>query len=99
MVKCPFCPSYGLPEHELQEEVKDGHKLYTCTVLHKRLCEHMLTETNPEKFACIDCDDNVEKCNCNDCMGGVFCQVCQIVNTECADVWRVIRKNQEKMRG
>lgn len=59
----------------------------------------MLNAVSPEGLDCVDCEDNVENCNCNDCMGGVFCQKCSdIVDVECYEVAALIRKNLEQQR-
>ena len=99
MVNCPLCKTvYGFPDHELKETIdKDNHKQYTCEVLHKHFCEHMLSATRKDKgnFACQSCDDPIDQCNCYDCMG-VFCQTCKtFIDIDCSEVDRLIEHNEE----
>jgi hypothetical protein len=96
-MKCPYCLRNNLPTHELEEQIKDGHKLYKCTVLNKKFCEHMAAATSADikLFACQSCDvEDIRECDCNDCFG-VFCQKCNdFIDIECPDVSTLIRINE-----
>lgn len=97
-IPCPKCGAQ-IKEFHVKGESKNSGKTYHCNNDHIDICEHMLKATSKDasNFSCIDCEDNVQDCNCFDCIGGVFCDECQcIVNISCPDVMDILNKNDEK---
>jgi len=62
------------------------------SLIEKYGCTHI--GNHPKNFTCIDCEDNAEDCNCNDCFG-VFCEQCQeIVWISCDDIRTAYREKE-----
>jgi len=101
-LKCPLCKEYGI-ESELEEIWYDDgkRKVYRCTQpdMHHEMCEHIMNATRKDinTFACNDCTDDVEDCNCFNCE--VFCGECNsFINIFCAEVAGLIDDNEEENR-
>ena len=101
-ITCPLCKDYGLTT--LLETIwyDDGkRKVYRCTQpdMKHEICEHMLTATikDCENFACNDCPDDVENCNCFSCE--TFCGACNsFINISCQEVYGIMVDNEEGKR-